>query len=92
MSNKREVVKMDAVQLGKFLAVMYGMLGVLLVPFALISMIFSSDGAGWGFLFMLGMWLFYIVAGFIGGLLMGFVYNLAAKWVGGIKVEVADAD
>lgn len=28
------------------------------------------------------------VAGFIGGLIYGFLYNLVAGWVGGIEVEV----
>lgn len=30
------------------------------------------------------------VNGFIGGLIAALLYNLCAKWVGGIKVEVAD--
>ena len=31
--------------------------------------------------------LFYGVFGFIGGLVQAFIYNLAAGWVGGIRVE-----
>ena len=42
-------------------------------------------GMGLGFLVMAPI--FYGLAGFIGGAITGWLYNLAAGWVGGIEIE-----
>jgi hypothetical protein len=31
---------------------------------------------------------FYAVAGFVGGAIMAFLYNLVAGWVGGIELDL----
>jgi len=51
----------------------------------------GSEGAGGGLMFGLGaiiiMPITYGIGGLIGGLVTGFLYNIAAKWVGGIELE-----
>jgi hypothetical protein len=41
-------------------------------------------GAG----FALFLPIIYGVAGFIGGIVSAFLYNIIAKWVGGMEVEI----
>jgi hypothetical protein len=44
---------------------------------------------GMGLAVMVGAPIFYGIAGFIGGALSAFFYNLAAKWVGGMEIETS---
>jgi hypothetical protein len=46
----------------------------------------TFEATGWGF--ALCMPIFYAVLGFVGGVIGAAIYNLAAKVVGGIEVEV----
>ncbi len=85
-------------QLGKMLAVIYGLLALVIAPFfVLFSFIGAAAGArgaggaaaslGFGIGMAIAMPVLYAFFGFIGGVLGGFVYNLVAKWIGGIEVE-----
>jgi hypothetical protein len=85
-------------QLGKMLAVIYGLLALVIAPFfVLFSVIGAAAGArgaggaaaslGFGIGMAIAMPVLYAFFGFIGGVLGGFVYNLVAKWIGGIEVE-----
>jgi hypothetical protein len=82
----------------KVLGLLYGCMGLLFAPlFLLIGLAGSLAGqdrmmpfAGiFGVGFALMMPVIYGVMGFIFGALFAFIYNLAAKWMGGIEVEVA---
>lgn len=78
------------------LAVIYGILGLIFIPFFLIASMGMSQlpaeqrtgmmafGAG----FAIAMPFIYAVLGFIGGVIVAFIYNLVAKWAGGVEVEV----
>ncbi len=93
---KRTIRRFAPLQLGKILAVLYGLMGLIAVPFfALISLAGSqlppqqrvgllAFGIGFAFL----MPIFYAVMGFIVGTLGAFLYNWVAGWLGGIEVEV----
>jgi hypothetical protein len=80
----------------KIMGVVYGSLGLIFAPlFLLIGLAGSLAGqnktpfAGvFGVVFAICMPVLYGVMGFIFGAISAFVYNLAAKWVGGIEVEV----
>jgi len=51
---------------------------------------YGMDGMMWlggGMVVIIGP-IFYGVIGFIGGIISGALYNLFARWVGGIKVEL----
>jgi hypothetical protein len=89
-------------QLGKMLAAVYGLISLIIVPFILAFSVIGAFagasgrsggfglaalGAGFGLVMILLLPLLYAAIGFIGGVLGGFIYNLVAKWVGGIEVE-----
>jgi hypothetical protein len=92
----RTIKRIAPLRAGIILAIMYAVLGLVLIPFFLLAMAISSQmpqaqragvmafGAGFAVLIPI----FYAVMGFIGGVLGAFVYNLAARWVGGFEVEV----
>ena len=73
----------------KISAIIYGMLSLIFIPFMLIGILFFKNGQpnAW---FMLFFILLYPILGFIGGWVGASVYNLGARWVGGIEVEVED--
>jgi hypothetical protein len=92
----RTVKRIAPLQLGKMLAVLYGIMGLLFMPLFLIMSAFSSHmpagqrggmmpfGAG----FAIAMPIMYAAMGFVFGALGALIYNVVAKWVGGIEVEV----
>lgn len=88
-------------QLGKILAIIYGLFSLIMLPiFGLFAILGSlapdSQGAGGGagvaiglaLVFCLIMPFFYAIIGFLTGLVGGWIYNVVASWVGGIRVEV----
>lgn len=40
---------------------------------------------------LVGLTVIYVVGGFVGGVLFAVLYNIAAKLVGGVRLELADA-
>ena len=93
---KRRLKSIAPLQLGKILAVIYGVIGVLFIPFFLsLSAVSAHLPAGQrsgvmalGVGIALAMPLLYAVMGFVCGALGALIYNLVAKWMGGIEVEV----
>lgn len=101
MPTVTRIKKFSPLQLGKILAVVYGLLSLLAAPFIVLFAVMGAFagaqqsgapgalaglGAGIGMAVMIPI--VYTAFGFIGGVLGAFVYNLAAKWVGGIEVEL----
>ena len=82
---RKRITRLTVVQTGKLLAALYGMLSLVMLPFMLIAMLVGGAKAISPMLFML---LLYPVMGFIGGILMAALYNLASKWTGGLEVTV----
>ena len=92
----RTIKRIAPLQAGKILGILYFALGVVLVPFILIVGFIGSHAAphptafpaifGAGFAVMAPI--FYGVMGFIGGVISAALYNLAARFVGGVEVEV----
>lgn len=92
--------RIGAVSLGKVFGILYALLGLVIgALFALLSLVgagigaaASGDEAWLGAFFGVGaiiiLPIFYGVIGFIGGLLTGLFYNLAAGIVGGVQVEL----
>ena len=93
--------RIEPLQAGKMLAAFYGILSLLFVPFMLFFMTMGSFAArhqgghapalplmfGMGVGFMILLPVFYAVMGFVFGALSAFVYNLLAKWIGGLEFE-----
>jgi sulfite exporter TauE/SafE len=98
--NKR-LTRIAPVKAGVVLGVLYALLACIMVPFmmlagAAVSAAASQAGASampFGFLFGIGalfLPVLYGVMGFIGGLIAAAVYNLVAKWTGGVEITLAD--
>lgn len=103
---KRRLKRIEPVQAGKVLGILYALFSLLFFPFfalffALAAVIPAAAGApqtqdmppvavlgGMGLFFMLLAPIIYGVMGFVVGAVGALLYNLVAKWVGGIVVEI----
>ena len=90
--NKR-LTRVAPLQLGKVMAVLYGSISLIFVPFILVISMVASKAGGSNFpmLFLLFLPIVYAFAGFIGGLLVAAIYNVIAGWTGGIHFTIEDA-
>jgi hypothetical protein len=79
-----EIKRFNILQTGKVLGVIYGMLGILILPFFLIGIIVGGKEQAP----ILIMVIVYPVIGFVGGIIGAAFYNLAARWVGGLKMDL----
>ena len=85
---KQKIHRIAPLQFGKVLAVIYALFSIVFIPFMLITVFLEPKGSEHGLLFAIGMPILYIVIGFIGGIIGAFMYNLSAKWVGGIEIDI----
>ena len=99
----RRLTRIAPLQTGKIAGILYGLLSLLFIPFFLIAAMAglffentnTSSGAtglmaGGMVLMALVLPVMYAAMGFIGGVICAAVYNLIARWVGGIEFEVED--
>lgn len=92
---------------GKVLGALYALLGLLIgLPIAFFSLIGAivstgspqsgSEGLIFGTLFGVGavifLPIFYGILGFVGGIISALLYNLIARLVGGIELEIEQRD
>lgn len=87
--------------LAKAMGVLYAFIGLFIgglltlfsVMGAALGGAMKQEGGGFGMLFGLGAIIIapilYGVLGFIGGLIMAFLYNLVAKVVGGVELDLS---
>lgn len=93
---KKRIKRIAPLQLGKMLAVLYGIMGLLFLPFLLIMPFVSSQAPAeqrvgimaFGVGFALLTPVMYAAMGFVFGALGALIYNVVAKWIGGIEVEL----
>lgn len=84
-----EVTRIDPISLAKMCAAISFVMTLLFAIPVYISMRLSWPlEVGFQGNFLIAMPLAYLVFGFIFGLLIAFVYNLAAKFLGGLKLEL----
>lgn len=87
---KKQVIRISVLQSSKILTALYGIIG-LLYSLIGIPMIIFGEGQirmmGWVYLFMP---LVMVIFCFIFFCILAALYNLLAKWLGGIEVEVKD--
>jgi len=97
LSVKRTLKRIAPLQAGKILGIVYGAMGLLFMPFILLLSVIAShlphgQEAPLPFIFGLGFAImapvFYGVMGFLVGVIGAAIYNLVARWVGGLEVEV----
>lgn len=99
LSTKKRIKRIAPLQAAKITAILYGAMGLLFIPFFLIMSAFSTQlpaeqRAGMmigGVGFAIAAPLLYAAMGFVVGAVGALIYNLIAKWVGGLEVELADA-
>lgn len=88
---KKRITHINPWQLGKILGGVYFALLLILMPIFVIAMVMShSLGRSEGLFLVMGAPIIYGIVGFIAGVIIGAVYNLLAKWTGGIEVTVED--
>jgi len=93
------IKRIDVFSAGKVMGIIAAAIGliagVLLLLFgSMVGSLAAASGAdGGGFMAIGGVMgviilpIMYGIFGFIGGVIQAFVYNLAAGWVGGIRIE-----
>jgi hypothetical protein len=96
LTDKRRLKRIAPLSAGKICGILYGIIGLLFAPIFLVMSMMSAAlpdeqrtglmAFGIGAVVMFPI--LYAVIGFIGGILGAALYNLVAKWVGGIEVEV----
>ena len=97
---KKHLKRIAPLKAGIVLGVLYALLGCILVPFFIIGgmgMAAAARQTGtpmpFGFLFGIGaifLPIFYGVIGFVFGVISAAVYNLVAKWTGGVELTLED--
>lgn len=93
-----ELKKIGVLSLAKIQAVIMAIFGLLFGLFiAVIDLILpAANGedafAGFGFFIVIIFPVLYTAMGFVFGALTAVLYNLTAKWAGGIEFEVAKPD
>jgi len=81
---KKQIINISPIQTAKVFAVLYFVLSLPLVGFMAISFSFApGPKPGFGFLILFPF--IYLIFGFIFTALGAWVYNLVAKWIGGIE-------
>jgi hypothetical protein len=97
---KKRLTNVSPLKLGITLAVIYGIMSlIIVVPVFLVMSLVGAAGARTGAqaapvifsgLFMIFLPIIYAVVGFIAGVIAAFIYNLVAKWTGGIEFTTED--
>jgi hypothetical protein len=93
-----QVVKsVGVLSVAKIMGLVYGCLGLIFVPFFLIAVLagaFADQDSSFrlagviGFVFAILMPIIYGGMGFVIGAIGALIYNLVAKWVGGVELEI----
>jgi len=83
----QRLVRIAPVQAGKVFAVMYGIMGLVFVPFFMLPGLLGAKDAPPVWLALLFIPL-YVIIGFIGTALMAWLYNAIAGRVGGLEITL----
>ncbi len=87
---KRRLTRIAPLPAGIFLAIFYGLISLVVVPFALFDAL-STGGRGSIVPFLLlFLPVLYAAGGFVGGFIVAAIYNLIASRTGGLEFEVEE--
>ena len=75
-------------QTAKVIVILYGLMGLIFLPFFLAGAMLSPKGMGFGIGFAIALPILYGVCGFIFTAIGCAIYNWVAGMVGGIEVEL----
>ena len=88
---KKRITHVSPLQLGKTLGGVYFVLFLIVMPIFAIGMVLShSVGILDGLFLAIGAPIIYAIFGMIIWVILGALYNLLARWTGGIEVTVED--
>jgi len=90
------IKSVGVLSVAKIMGAIYGVMGIIAMPFVLLIGMLSSLagdrnsqlGAVGTVAMAIVLPVFYGLLGFIMGALMAFLYNLMARWMGGIQIQV----
>ena len=88
---EKEIKRFAVIQMGKVLAVLYTFVAMIMLPFIFFGMASSPRGAP-GAIPMIIVVVLYPVLGFVVGIIIAALYNLTAKWVGGLRFTVEQSE
>ena len=88
---KKQLTHITPLRNGIVLAVLYGFLALILMPFLIVAILVSGKAAVAEIVLVVLLPVFYALAGLIGGILFAALYNLIAQWTGGIEFSVSDS-
>jgi hypothetical protein len=91
---KKIVSHIGILRASLFAAIMYGLIGVVVIPFVIMAWLVSppEEGRAVGIVAVFFLPLLYAVFGFLGTALLCAVYNVLSRMVGGIEITLADAE
>ena len=100
----RRLTRVAPLPVAKILGILYALVGLIFVPFfaiAGVAGLFAGSGDGnagaagaglvAGMIVAVIFPIMYGVMGFFGGIIVAALYNLIARWAGGIEFDVEDA-
>lgn len=92
---RKQLTYIEPHRLGIVMGIIHGLIGAILLPVAIIKVIFDHKTDGlraslgtWGFTLVLPVT--YAIVGFVAGLVIAVIYNKIAKRLGGIEFELGD--
>jgi hypothetical protein len=74
----------------KVATILYGLMGIIMIPFFLLAALMDPDMKGFGMAFALFLPIIYAVIGAIAGLIGSAIYNGIAGMVGGFEFELEE--
>jgi len=87
----QRLTRIDPLQAAKMAAVLYFLLALLVTPLLYYAYVISPEGLGFGPGFVLGLPFLYAGIGFAFTALACGCYNMLARRMGGIEIELSDA-
>jgi len=95
-SKTSSIKRFGVLSVGRAFGIMYGLMGLILGAILSVLSLIVSVLSGQSLILnpLVGVWsivllpLFYGIVGFLMGLLTAWLYNISARWVGGIVVEL----
>jgi len=87
----QRLTRIDPLQAAKIAGVLYFLVGLLATPFFYYAYVISPEGLGFGPGFVLGLPFLYAGIGFAFTALACGCYNILARRLGGIEIELSDS-
>ena len=87
---RRRITRVAPVQLGKVFAVLYAIFSIPIALIMAVAASFGPPGQSMPLMFIIAIPVIYVVFGFIFTAIAAWVYNLAARWTGGVEYVAQD--